>query len=75
MEKVVGETDVKKGLCVGFVHYHSHSLSLTPQLHCLRADRKWFSHLEAETLPKVTCMVYFEVSMTCSEIYTLCFSQ
>lgn len=27
------------------------------------------SQLEAEILPKVTCMVYFEVSMTYSEIY------
>lgn len=25
---------------------------------------------EAESRPEVTCMVYFEVSMTCSEIYT-----
>lgn len=31
------------------------------------------SQLEAETLPKVTCMVYFEVSMACPEIYTKCF--
>lgn len=31
-------------------------------------------HLEAATLPKVTCMVYFEVSMTYSEIYTKSFS-
>lgn len=32
------------------------------------SDRKWFLLSKQRLLPKVACMVYFEVSMTCSEI-------